>query len=59
MLSVKNTGGSPIYSAANARSRALWVSPYSVCFLWRMLERRGAAEPLVYLGTRHSTIFLI
>ena len=29
---------------------------FAVC-LWRMLERRGVAEPLVYSSTRHSAIF--
>ena len=28
-----------------------------VPLLWRVLERRGVAEPLVYPSTRHSAIF--
>ena len=27
--------------------------------MWRVLERRGVAEPLVYSSTRHSATYLI
>ena len=47
-------GGSPSGSAANARSRALLSFALFRLPIWRVLERRGAAEPLVYSSTRHS-----
>ena len=50
-------GGSPSGSAANARSRALLSFALFRLPIWRVLERRGAAEPLVYSSTRHSAKF--
>lgn len=48
---------SPSGSAATARSRALLSFALFRLLIWRVLERRGAAEPLVYSSTRHSAIF--
>ena len=54
---IENTGRSPSGSAANARSRALLSFALFRLPIWQVLERRGAAEPLVYSSTRHSAIF--
>ena len=47
-------GGSPSGSVADARSRALLSFALFRLPIWRVLERRGVAEPLVYSSTRHS-----
>ena len=52
-------GGSPSGLAANARSRALLSFALFRLPIWRVLERRGAAEPLVYSSTRHSAFLTI
>ena len=51
---IENTGRSPSGSAANARSRALLSFALFRLSIWRALERRGVAEPLVYSSTHHS-----
>ena len=51
---IENTGRSPSGSAANARSRALLSFALFRLTILRVLERRGAAEPLVYSSTRNS-----
>ena len=52
----ENKGGSPSGSAATARTRGFDFALFRLP-IWRMLERRGVAEPLVYSSTRHSAIF--
>ena len=52
-------GGSPSGSATTARSRALLSFALFRLLIWRVLERRGAADPLVYSSTRHSAIDIV